>query len=86
MGSEMCIRDRPMGDSLSPAIAIGTCGYMEQEFLANIRDANAKSFEFCRYLDDICKVPVVVQIHQIQSTRCTGFDSEYKLLTTKGTY
>ena len=43
----------PMGDALSPAMTIGTCGWMEREWMTSLHE-NAKSkFAAKRYMDDI---------------------------------
>ena len=42
-----------MGDALSPAMTIGTCGWMEREWMTSLH-GNAKSkFAAKRYMDDI---------------------------------
>merc|ERR1711990_181675 len=43
----------PMGDSLSPPLAIGTCAWMEVEWLKTIPIEAQKHFRLKRYLDDI---------------------------------
>ena len=42
-----------MGDALSPGMTIGTCGWMEREWMASL-DLRAKdNFMASRYMDDI---------------------------------
>jgi len=43
----------PMGNPLSPGITIGTCSWMEQEWLSLTSAAMQKSFKAARYMDDI---------------------------------
>ena len=43
----------PMGDALSPAMTIGTCGWMEREWMGGLDDATKRNFLAKRYMDDI---------------------------------
>ena len=43
----------PMGDALSPGMTIGTCGWMEREWMASLDDATKRNFMARRYMDDI---------------------------------
>ena len=46
----------PMGDPLSPGMTIGTCAWMEQEWLSNLSDTDKLMFKAKRYMDDILMV------------------------------
>ena len=43
----------PMGDPVSPGMAIGTCAYMEKHFLESLDDNTKQLFRATRYMDDI---------------------------------
>ena len=43
----------PMGDALSPGMTIGTCGWMEREWMCSLDDATKAMFAAARYMDDI---------------------------------
>ena len=43
----------PMGDALSPAMTIGTCGWMEKEWLRTLSPLERAHFLAKRYMDDI---------------------------------
>jgi len=43
----------PMGNPLSPGITIGTCSWMEKEWLQLLPEINKESFKAARYMDDI---------------------------------
>ena len=43
----------PMGDTLSLGMTIGTCGWMEREWMASLDDATKRNFMARRYMDDI---------------------------------
>ena len=43
----------PMGDALSPAMTIGTCGWMEREWMTSLHAATKTKFAAKRYMDDI---------------------------------
>ncbi len=43
----------PMGDPESPGMTIGTCGWMESEWLQSICATTTKFFQAGRYMDDI---------------------------------
>ena len=42
-----------MGDWLSPAMTIGTCGWMEREWMASLHEDVKARFTAARYMDDI---------------------------------
>ena len=42
-----------MGDALSPGMTIGTCGWMEREWMASLDDDTKRNFMARRYMDDI---------------------------------
>ena len=42
-----------MGNPLSPGITIGTCSWMEKEWLQLLPEINKESFKAARYMDDI---------------------------------
>ena len=46
----------PMGDPLSPGMTIGTCAWMEREWLQTIASEDRKYFRAKRFMDDICLV------------------------------
>ena len=43
----------PMGDPMSPAMTIGTCGWMEREWMSTLTTRDKISFRARRYMDDI---------------------------------
>ena len=43
----------PMGDALSPAMTIGTCGWMEREFMRGLHKDTKNNFKAKRYMDDV---------------------------------
>jgi len=43
----------PMGDALSPGMTVGTCGWMEREWMTTLHSAVKKNFVAKRYLDDV---------------------------------
>ena len=43
----------PMGDALSPAMTIGTCGWMEREWMNGLDVSTKGNFKAKRYMDDI---------------------------------
>ena len=43
----------PMGDALSPGMTIGTCGWMEREWMNTLDEHTKKKFRAKRYMDDI---------------------------------
>ena len=46
----------PMGDPLSPGMTIGTCAWMEQEWLNTVAEGDRKYFRMRRFMDDILLV------------------------------
>ena len=46
----------PMGDPLSPAMTIGTCAWMEGQWLQTLKEADKQFFTAARYMDDILMV------------------------------
>ena len=46
----------PMGDPLSPGMTIGTCAWMEREWLETIDQRDRKYFKAKRFMDDILMV------------------------------
>ena len=46
----------PMGDPLSPGMTIGTCAWMENEWLKSIAQTDRKYFRMKRFMDDILMV------------------------------
>ena len=46
----------PMGDSLSPAIAVGTLAYMEMEWMSQLDPSIKQRFRAGRFMDDILMV------------------------------
>ena len=44
----------PMGGPTSPGMTVGTCAWMEQEWLANLTKGTKRFFCAKRYMDDIC--------------------------------
>ena len=46
----------PMGDSLSPAFAIGTCAWFEEKWLQTIPAQDRWRIEGVRYMDDVLMV------------------------------
>ena len=42
-----------MGDALSPAMTIGTCGWMEREFMQGLHKDTKNNFKAKRYMDDV---------------------------------
>ena len=43
----------PMGDPLSPAMTIGACAWMEEEWMQQIDEDTKRKFVAKRYMDDI---------------------------------
>ena len=43
----------PMGDALSPAMTIGTCGWMEREWMNGLDVSTKGNFKAKRYMEDI---------------------------------
>ena len=43
----------PMGDPHSPGMTIGTCAWMEHEWLESLDEATKKLFKIKRYMDDL---------------------------------
>ena len=43
----------PMGDPLSPGMAIGTCAWMEMEFMNSIPQQVRANFMARRFMDDV---------------------------------
>ena len=43
----------PQGDSLSPAMCIGTCGWYEMQWMARWNPEQKQLFHMRRYLDDV---------------------------------
>ena len=43
----------PMGDPLSPGMTIGTCAWMENEYLATLTEEDKQRFKAKRFMDDI---------------------------------
>jgi len=43
----------PMGDALSPGMTIGTCGWMEREWMRGVDTATKDNFRARRYVDDV---------------------------------
>ena len=58
----------PMGDPLSPGMCIGTCAWMEAEWLAGMRASTKHFFKAARYMDDILMI--------MASPRVTGIKSD----------
>ena len=59
MPGEKLMRQRlgiPMGDPISPAMTIGACAWMEQEWMQTIADRDKGYFKARRYMDDILVV------------------------------
>ena len=48
----------PMGDPLSPGMTIGTCAWMENEWLKTMTEKDKEHFRARRYMDDILMVLV----------------------------
>ena len=46
----------PMGDPLSPAMTIGTCAWMEDEWMQTLSEKDKEFFKAKRYMDDILVV------------------------------
>ena len=46
----------PMGDPLSPGMTIGTCAWMEDEWMQTIADSDKQYFRIKRFMDDILMV------------------------------
>ena len=46
----------PMGDPLSPGMTIGTCAWMEDEWMQTIDEETKKYFRMKRYMDDVLYV------------------------------
>ena len=46
----------PMGDPLSPGMTVGTCAWMESEWLNTIATGDRKYFRMRRFMDDILMV------------------------------
>ena len=46
----------PMGDPISPGMTIGTCGWMEDEWMKSLTPSVKKMFKAKRYMDDILMV------------------------------
>ena len=56
LGGECFIRQTtgiPQGDSLSPAMCIGTCGWYEMRWMQKWNPEDRKLFQIRRYLDDV---------------------------------
>ena len=51
-------RGIPMGDPISPGITIGTCAWMEMEWLSGMEEQYKQYFKAKRYMDDILCVYV----------------------------
>ena len=45
-----------MGDAISPGMTVGTCAWMEQEWLRGLGTVDKQFFEAVRYMDDILMV------------------------------
>jgi len=43
----------PMGDPMSPAMTIGTCGFMEREWMHTLDSETKNRFRAKRYMDDV---------------------------------
>ena len=43
----------PMGDPLSPGMTIGTCAWMEDEWMQTLKDEDKRRFRAKRFMDDI---------------------------------
>jgi len=46
----------PMGDPISPGMTIGTCAWMEKEWMASLTSTDKLMFRAKRYMDDIIMV------------------------------
>ena len=46
----------PMGDSLSPGIAVGTTAWMEMEWMKSLNERTKEQFRAKRFMDDILMV------------------------------
>ena len=46
----------PMGDSLSPALAIGTCAWFERKWLNKLPEGERWRVQGVRYLDDVMMI------------------------------
>ena len=46
----------PMGDAISPGMTIGTCAWMEGEWLNGMNEQDKQQFEAARFMDDILLV------------------------------
>jgi hypothetical protein len=46
-------RGIPMGDALSPAMTIGTCAWMEREWMQSLHEDVKRRFVARRYMDDV---------------------------------
>ena len=61
LGDGVLLRQKggiPMGDPLSPGMTIGTCGWMEDEWMQTIAMEDRKMFKARRFMDDILMVYV----------------------------
>ena len=75
LGGECFIRQTtgiPQGDSLSPAVCIGTCGWYEMKWMQNWSPEDNKLFQIRRYLDD------VNMIFKTNSPRATAILEEFQ--------
>jgi len=44
----------PMGDPISPGMTIGTCAWMENEWMQSLAEPDKRYFRMKRFMDDIC--------------------------------
>ena len=50
------VKGIPMGDRLSPGMTIGTCAWMEREWMNTLTEADKKQFKAKRFMDDIIMI------------------------------
>ena len=47
------VKGIPMGDPLSPGMTVGTCAWMESEWLSTVAEKDKQYFKMKRFMDDI---------------------------------
>ena len=50
------VKGIPMGDPISPGMTIGTCGWMENEWMQTLTKEDKRYFRAKRFMDDILLV------------------------------
>ena len=60
----------PMGDPISPGMTIGTCGWMEREWMETVAPATKRYFRAKRFMDDI--LLVYAESPRFEATRFVG--------------